>query len=63
MEIREMILQTLKAAGNPISAATIAQLTGLDKRVVAQALVLLKRDGDVISPVRSRWQAAEQNGN
>ena len=61
MEIREMILQTLRAAGNPMSAATIAQLTGIDKRVVSQALMLLKRDGDVISPVRSRWQAVKDD--
>ena len=54
-----MILQTMRAAGKPLSAAEIAKLTGLDKKVVTQALALLKKDGDITSPVRCKWQPNE----
>ena len=59
MEIREMILQTMRAAGVPLSASAIAKITGLDKKVVTQALALLKKDGDIVSPVRCKWEPKE----
>ncbi|MBP5208897.1 MAG: HTH domain-containing protein, partial [Clostridia bacterium] len=55
MEVREMILQTMRAAGQPLNAGRIAELTGLDRKVVERALALLKKDGDIVSPVRCRW--------
>ncbi|MBR6922195.1 MAG: HTH domain-containing protein [Clostridia bacterium] len=61
MEIREMILQAMRAAGKPLSAAEIAKLTGLDKKVVTQALALLKKDGDIVSPVRCKWEPNEKS--
>ena len=54
-----MILQTMRAAGKPLSASAIADLTGIDKKVVNQALALLKKDGDIVSPVRCKWQPKE----
>ena len=60
MDVREMILQTLRAAGKPLNAGKIAELTGFDKRVINQALVLLKKDGDIISPARCKWEPAEK---
>ena len=54
-----MILQTMRAAGVPLSASAIAKITGLDKKVVTQALALLKKDGDIVSPVRCKWQPKE----
>ncbi len=56
MEVREMILQTMRAAGQPLNAGRIAELTGLDRKVVERALALLKKDGDIVSPVRCRWE-------
>lgn len=56
MEIMEMILQTMRAAGKPLGASAIAEITGLDKKVVNKALALLKKDGDIVSPVRCKWE-------
>lgn len=56
MEIREMILQTMRAAGKPVSASALSDITGLDKNVINQALALLKKDGDIVSPVRCKWE-------
>ncbi len=55
-----MILQTMRAAGKPLNAADIAKVTGLDKKVVTQALALLKKDGDIVSPVRCKWEPNEK---
>lgn len=56
-----MILQTMRAAGKPLSAADIAKVTGLDKKVVNQALALLKKDGDIVSPLRCKWEPTEKS--
>ena len=55
-----MILQTMRAAGKPLSAADIAKVTGLDKKVVNRALALLKKDGDIVSPLRCKWEPTEK---
>lgn len=60
MEVREMILQTMRAAGQPLNAGRIAELTGLDRKVVERALALLKKDGDIVSPVRCRWEPVKK---
>ena len=60
MEVREMILQTMRAAGQPLNAGRIAELTGLDRKVVERALALLKKYGDIVSPVRCRWEPAKK---
>ena len=60
MEIREMILQAMRAAGKPLSPSAIAELTGIDRKVINQALALLKKDGDIVSPVRCKWEPAEK---
>ena len=60
MEIKEMILQTLRAAGKPLSLSSLSALTGVDKKLIRHALALMKRDGDIISPVRSKWEPAEK---
>lgn len=62
MEVREMILQTMRAAGQPLNAGRIAELTGMDRKVVERALALLKKDGDIVSPVRCRWEPAKKDG-
>ncbi len=61
MEVREMILQTMRAAGQPLNAGRIAELTGMDRKVVVRALALLKKDGDIVSPVRFRWEPANKD--
>jgi DNA-binding GntR family transcriptional regulator len=60
MELREMILQTMKAAGRPLNVGAIAELTGVDKNLVSHALALMKKDGDIVSPVRCKWEPAQK---
>ncbi len=48
----EIILNVMKEAGNALRPGEIAELTGLDKDAVSNAIKSLKKDGKVASPKR-----------
>lgn len=54
-----MILKAMKEAGTPLNAGKIAELTGLDKKVVDKTMAAMKKDGSIVSPVRCKWEPAE----
>ena len=56
MDIKEQILQAMKQAGVPLNAGKIAELTKLDRKEVDKAMVKLKTEGAIVSPVRCYWQ-------
>ena len=51
------VLETIKAAGEPINAGKVAELSGLDRKVVDKAMKQLKEEGEIISPKRCYWTA------
>ena len=59
MDEKEMILDAMKKAGDPLTAGKIAELTGLDRKVVDKTMTAMKKDGSIVSPVRCKWQPAE----
>lgn len=59
MEIKDKVLATMKAAGEPLNAGKIAELSGLDRKDVDKAMKLLKEEGAIVSPVRCKWAPAE----
>ncbi len=46
----------MSAAGKPLKAGEIAELAGLDKKVVEKAMNDLKKEGKIVSPVRCAWE-------
>lgn len=56
MDVTEQVLEAMKAAGEPVSAAKIAEMTGLDRKAVDKAMDALKKAGAIESPVRCKWQ-------
>ncbi|MBR6983174.1 MAG: transcriptional regulator [Ruminococcus sp.] len=50
----------MKKAGEPLNAGKIAELTGLDRKVVDKAMAAMKKDGSIVSPVRCKWEPAEK---
>lgn len=58
MSEKEMILDVMKQAGEPLNAGKVAELTGLDRKVVDKAFAELKKDGAIVSPVRCKWEPA-----
>lgn len=60
MNEKELILEAMKKAGEPLNAGKIAELTGLDRKVVDQAMAQMKKDGSIVSPVRCKWELANK---
>ena len=58
METKNTVLETLKAAGEPLNAGKIAELSGLDRKDVDKAMKQLKEEGAIVSPVRCKWTVA-----
>lgn len=60
MEATELVLQTMRDAGEPLNAGKIAEASGLDRKVVDKAMAELKRSGAIVSPVRCKWEPANK---
>ena len=58
MNEKEIILEAMKKAGTPLNAGKVAELTGLDRKLVDKAFAELKKDGSIVSPVRCKWEPA-----
>lgn len=56
MEATDQVLEAMKAAGEPVAAGKLAEMTGLDRKVVDKAMDALKKTGAIESPVRCKWQ-------
>lgn len=56
MEPTEQVLQAMKGAGKPVGGGEVAEMTGLDRKVVDKAMDALKKTGAIESPVRCKWQ-------
>ena len=60
MSDREVILTAMKKAGEPLNAGKVAELTGLDRKVVDKEFAAMKKDGIIVSPVRCKWEPAKK---
>lgn len=57
--MKNKVLETMKKAGEPLNAGKIAELSGLDRKVVDEAMKQLKAEGAIVSPVRCKWEPAK----
>jgi len=57
MEIKEIVLKTLKDSGNPLKAGEIAEKSGQDKAAVDKAIKVLVKENLVDSPQRCFYRA------
>ena len=60
MSEKEQILDAMKKTGVPLNAGKIAELTGLDRKVVDKTMTAMKKDGSIVSPIRCKWEPAEK---
>ena len=60
MDEKQQILETMRKAGEPLNAGKVAELTGLDRKVVDKAFAEMKKDGTIVSPVRCKWEPAQK---
>lgn len=57
MQTKQKVLDIMKKEAIPLNATKIAELTGLDKKVVDKAMAELKKEEAIHSPKRCYWQA------
>ena len=60
MSDRDTILEAMKKAGEPLAAGKVAELTGLDRKVVDKEFAAMKKDGTIVSPERCKWEPAQK---
>lgn len=58
MEAKQQVLDAMKAAGKPLNAVKIVEMTGLDRAEVNKAMTELKKDRAIVSPKACFWQPA-----
>ena len=54
MEDKDVILEAMLNAGK------VAELTGLDRKAVDKAFAAMKKTGEIVSPVRCKWEPAQK---
>ena len=59
MEAKDQVLQAMREIGAPVNAGKIAEVTGLDRKVVDKAFDALKKEGAIVSHVRCKWEPAK----
>ncbi|MBQ7276106.1 MAG: Rrf2 family transcriptional regulator [Bacilli bacterium] len=60
MNEKEIVLNAMRKAGEPVNAGKIVELTGLDRKIVDKVMAELKKEGLIVSPVRCKWEPANK---
>jgi predicted Zn-ribbon and HTH transcriptional regulator len=55
MDIKEKVLEIMRAEGQPLNANKIVELGGLDRKEVDKAMTQLKKEEKIVSPKRCYW--------
>ena len=58
MSNKEVILEAMRKAGEPLNAGKVAELTGLDRKIVDKDFAAMKKTGEIVSPIRCKWEPA-----
>lgn len=58
MDAKKQVLDAMKAAGEPVNAGKVVEMTSLDRKDVDKAMAELKKSGEIVSPKRCYWQPA-----
>lgn len=56
MSDKELVLEAMEKAGEPLNAGKVAELSGLDRKVVDKAMAELKKEEKIVSPKRCYWE-------
>ena len=56
---KKVILEAMKKAWEPVNAGKVAEMTGLDRKIVDKAFAELKKEWAIVSPVRCKWEPAK----
>jgi biotin operon repressor len=59
MDTIEQVFETIKSAGQPVSAGQISEKSGIDRKEVDKAMKKLKTSGKISSPKNCYWEPAK----
>ena len=60
MSEKEQILEAMRKAGEPLNAGKVAELTGLDRKVVDKVFAEMTKEGSIVSPIRCKWEPTQK---
>ena len=60
MKEKEIVLQAMKKAGEPVNAGKVAEMKWLDRKIVDKVFAELKKEWAIVSPVRCKWEPAKK---
>jgi hypothetical protein len=55
MDTKNQVFEAMKAAGKPVNAGKIVEITGIDRKAMKQ----LKTEGAIVSPKVCFWEPAK----
>jgi len=58
--MNDKVLQAMKEAGKPLNASEVSKILGAEKADVDKAFAQLKKSGEIVSPVRCKWEPADK---
>jgi alkylated DNA nucleotide flippase Atl1 len=56
MESTQLVFDTMVKAGKALSSGQIAEIAGIDRKVVDKAMKILKTEGKISSPKNCYWE-------
>jgi len=59
MDTVEKVFETIKKAGQPVSAGQIVEMSGIERKEVDKAMKKLKTSGTISSPKNCYWEPAK----
>ena len=57
--MKDKVIEIMREAGKPVSAGDVVKLSGMEKADVDKAFKELKAEGAIVSPVRCKWEPAD----
>ena len=58
--MKEKVLEVMKSTGKPMSAGEVEKALQADRKEIDKAFKALKEEGKIVSPVRCKWEPANQ---
>ena len=59
MEYLDVVKETMRKMNRPVSAGEVEKESGLDRKIVDKAFKELKASGEIVSPVRCKWELSK----
>ncbi len=56
MSDKEKVLEAMEKSGQAMSAGQIAEVSGIDRKLVDKAMSELKKEEKIVSPKRCYWE-------